>query len=734
MLDIDPFLGDQIRAGGLGGLGGMPPPEAPSPAAMPEVPASPVTMRDQIRDGIASTAKALGIAPIDLATAISYETAGTFDPTKRGPTTQWGQHRGLIQFGVPQAKQHGVDWNDPIGSQLGENGAIASYLRSAGVKPGMGLLDIYSAINAGGVGLYNRTDANNGGAPGTVRDKVERQMAGHRAKAEALFGGGSEAPRDPMAFTAATRGGDVPPEFSRSLGQSQVPVSPMAGRIMAGFENPGANAMPDSPAPVRVASLGSPSVPPAPQRGASAGGMPPAAPRSMPPQGQPNMPMEDYTQGADRGVLAFALMNAGMQPVGGGEAVGGLGGLGGFRPPQPSPQAAPGPSGAPQGQQSPMPQQGQPSAPQQQPTIDDFLARAIPRVVPNPWALGGRALAENQQAEAQRQERMLTAKALIAKGIDPREAIAATANPQAMTQLMTQRRHDEQIGLEREKFTYQQKNDQETTTLRELARENALRAQRGEKPLSPLEFKAQIAKAGAPSINLGQDGQQYGNPGDGLAWKRDATGKVVIDERGAPVAIPFQGGKAYNDQAKNAKADAEKKNQTKVQGDIVVEDIDRSLKLMNEAIIPVAGGIGAAASKYLPGTNAADVGQLLTGIKANISFEKLSQMRAASPTGAALGSVSDRENVLLQSVLGSLDQSQSPAQFAYNMKRLKNVYLDIVHGPGNGPGREVLPGQRAPQGQANPQTQQQGGAQGQPRQWTRQELEAEAARRGLKVQ
>jgi hypothetical protein len=141
----------------------------------------------EIKDGIVQTASALGISPVDLATTISYETGGTFDPTKAGPTTKWGQHRGLIQFGEPQAKQHGVDWSNPVASQLGANGAVASYLKTAGVQPGMGLLDIYSAINAGAPGLYNRSDAAAGGAPGTVRDKVEQQMAGHRAKAQRLF-------------------------------------------------------------------------------------------------------------------------------------------------------------------------------------------------------------------------------------------------------------------------------------------------------------------------------------------------------------------------------------------------------------------------------------------------------------------------------------------------------------------------------------------------------------------
>lgn len=142
-----------------------------------------------IAGGIQSSAAALGISPNDLATVISYETGGTFNPTKAGPVTQHGRHRGLIQFGEEQARTNGVDWNDPVNSQLGDNGAVVKYLRAAGVKPGMGLLDIYSAINAGSVGRYNASDANNGGAPGTVRDKVEQQMEGHKQKAASLLGG-----------------------------------------------------------------------------------------------------------------------------------------------------------------------------------------------------------------------------------------------------------------------------------------------------------------------------------------------------------------------------------------------------------------------------------------------------------------------------------------------------------------------------------------------------------------
>lgn len=138
--------------------------------------------------GIRETAQALGMDPVDLATLISYETAGTFDPQQAGPTTKWGQHRGLIQFGEPQARQYGVDWSDPAGSQLGADGAIVKYMLASGFKPGMSMLDAYSTINAGAPGRYNASDANNGGAPGTVADKVNEQMAGHRENAVRLLG------------------------------------------------------------------------------------------------------------------------------------------------------------------------------------------------------------------------------------------------------------------------------------------------------------------------------------------------------------------------------------------------------------------------------------------------------------------------------------------------------------------------------------------------------------------
>jgi hypothetical protein len=185
-----------------------------------------------IVQGILSTAQAIGANPLDLATVISYETGGTFDPLQTGPTTQWGQHRGLIQFGEPQAQQYGVDWNDPLGSQLGPNGAVANYLRGSGYQPGMGLLDLYSTINAGAPGRYGATDANNGGAPGTVADKVNEQMAGHRANAERLLGQQMAAtPQQGLLGTVSTSGAPErqPGIFDALLGKLPAPIANRLG-------------------------------------------------------------------------------------------------------------------------------------------------------------------------------------------------------------------------------------------------------------------------------------------------------------------------------------------------------------------------------------------------------------------------------------------------------------------------------------------------------------------------
>lgn len=129
---------------------------------------------------IRASANALGVSPIDLATVISYETGGTFSPSIRGG--EEGNHLGLIQFGKEERKKYGVSANQTADEQMQ---SVTAYLKDRGVKPGMGLADIYSTVNAGRPGLYDRSDS-----PGyTVGRHVEEMKNSyHRQNALKAFG------------------------------------------------------------------------------------------------------------------------------------------------------------------------------------------------------------------------------------------------------------------------------------------------------------------------------------------------------------------------------------------------------------------------------------------------------------------------------------------------------------------------------------------------------------------
>lgn len=217
------------------------------------------------------------------------------------------------------------------------------------------------------------------------------------------------------------------------------------------------------------------------------------------------------------------------------------------------------------------------------------------------------------------------------------------------------------------------------------------------------EAAGQPAYNSGPStvINNGPNGVPFGEPEKGLVWVRNPDGTIKLNENGAPKAIPYEGGSVYKQQQDDAKAANAKDNSASTKRDIVVQDLDRVLTSIGQNPA-LTTGVGAQLSGGIGGMPARDVQSLLNTVRANVGFEQLQQMRDSSPTGGALGQVTEKEQELLQSVLGSLDTSQSAEQLTANLKRLKNVYLDIIHGTGKGPAREDLEfgGSKSPPGDA----------------------------------
>lgn len=145
----------------------------------------------------------------------------------------------------------------------------------------------------------------------------------------------------------------------------------------------------------------------------------------------------------------------------------------------------------------------------------------------------------------------------------------------------------------------------------------------------------------------------------------------------------------------------------------VTRDIDRILERLDNAGMPVTGFMAPTMAALASGSPAADVAELRKTIEGNISFNKLNELRQQSPTGGALGNVTDKEIELLKTTLGSLNQNQSPQQFRQNLLNVRDAFMEVIHGPNfrdvapparEPPVQERLPGRRNAPPTGNPPT------------------------------
>jgi len=104
--------------------------------------------------------------------------------------------------------------------------------------------------------------------------------------------------------------------------------------------------------------------------------------------------------------------------------------------------------------------------------------------------------------------------------------------------------------------------------------------------------------------------------------------------------------------------------------DSVMVEVDRALE---NTAWTTSGFIGSRLAN-VEGSPAYNLKATLDTIKANLGFDKLQAMREASPTGGALGAVSERELTLLTSAIASLDQAQSDDQLRAALQKIRRHY------------------------------------------------------------
>lgn len=100
---------------------------------------------------------------------------------------------------------------------------------------------------------------------------------------------------------------------------------------------------------------------------------------------------------------------------------------------------------------------------------------------------------------------------------------------------------------------------------------------------------------------------------------------------------------------------------------------DSVTKAMN-SIGPTTTGILGKIDSQIPGSSRKDLEGYINSLKANLAFSELQKMRDNSPTGGALGQVSEGEERLLSSTVADLDPNQSPKVLRENLQKIADHY------------------------------------------------------------
>lgn len=116
-----------------------------------------------------------------------------------------------------------------------------------------------------------------------------------------------------------------------------------------------------------------------------------------------------------------------------------------------------------------------------------------------------------------------------------------------------------------------------------------------------------------------------------------------------------------------------KSGRSMASAEISDSNLFRSLDNAKRLSSPWTTGFVGSISKYVAGSPSSDLAIELQQVKANMGFGALQQMRDNSPTGGALGQVTERELALLQNAEVALDQAQSLPAFRAALGRIRKI-------------------------------------------------------------
>lgn len=177
------------------------------------------------------------------------------------------------------------------------------------------------------------------------------------------------------------------------------------------------------------------------------------------------------------------------------------------------------------------------------------------------------------------------------------------------------------------------------------------------------------------TVNNGAESSRWGDAPKDHVWLYDQNGEIVTEGdpsgRGVrPVAVPISGGPDDTSGAEGVRL-----SNATTASDIVTTSAQRAREAANSRQV---GGLAGRMASNNPASENAELYRQVEVLKSNAKIENLNAMRAASPTGGALGSVTERETQMLAERSGALDPA-SP-NFLRDLDDYERTLLRVIHG------------------------------------------------------
>lgn len=227
------------------------------------------------------------------------------------------------------------------------------------------------------------------------------------------------------------------------------------------------------------------------------------------------------------------------------------------------------------------------------------------------------------------------------------------AQEHADTLAMQQQTHADSLAMQRATLANTQAYQNESLALR--------RQEMGNEPT--IEIADPNSPTGTRIVRRSDAIGQPGAPSSGLNVQTDPeTGRVISITTGRGAGI---GGAPQQQAAAQVKND-------------ITNTAYRSAKAL---IGNLTTGLAGQALSALPPSQAAELRRQVAVLKSNATIESLNAMRRQSPTGGALGNVTEKEEAMLASAAGALDPNASAGQFSQALDNYQHTILRIVNGP-----------------------------------------------------